>query len=162
MKAANLLLIFLLSLCFVYSGCKSEEQKSDNPVEEAVEKTEEMHQEMEQKLEKAAPAKLAAELWGLIHTEEYKEHWKMMPGKKAFAEAGDGKLVTTYVNDTALNAIEKGEVLPEGSILVTESYNLEKTLESIKVQARIPGFDEKKDDWFTVTYNPDGRPLNYN
>ena len=161
MKASNLLILILLLVSFVYVGCSSGEQKSEGPIEEVVEKTEEMHQEMEQKLEKAAPRKLAAELWGQIHTEQYKEHWKIMPGQKAFTEAGDGKLTTTYVNNIALNAIQKGEVLPEGSILVTENYDLEKTLESIKVQSRIPGFDESKDDWFNVTYNPAGRPLNY-
>ncbi len=161
MKATNLLLIFLLSLSFVYAGCKSGEQKSDDPVEEAVEKTEEMHEQMEEKMQVQAPPKLAAELWGLIHTEEYKEHWKIMPGQKAFTEEGDDKLVTTYINGTAYKAVLEGEVLPPGSIVVKETYNLEKTLETINVKSRIPGFDEEKDDWFSVTYNPDGRPLSY-
>ncbi len=161
MKATNLLLIFLLSLCFIYVGCKSSEQKSDDPIEEAVEKTEEMHEKMEEKMAVEAPPKLAAELWGLIHAEEYKEHWKMMPGQQAFTDEGDGKLVTTYINDTAFNAVQNGEVLPEGSIVVREIYDLEKTLQTINVKSRIPGFDEAKDDWFSVTYDPGGKPLSY-
>lgn len=161
MKVTSLLVIFFLSLCFVYAGCKSGEQKSDDPIEEVVEKTQEMHEGMEEKIDIAAPPKLAAELWGLIDTEGYKEHWKMMPGKEAFQDTGDGKLVTTYINDKAYKAIKNGEVLPPGSILVSENYDLEKTLQSISVKENIPGYNEKKDDWFSVTYDPGGKPISY-
>ena len=161
MKQTNLLLIFLLSLCFIYAGCKNSEQESDGPIEETVEKVEEMHEEMEEEIDRAGPPELAAEVWGLIHTEGYKEHWKMVPGKDAYYESGDGKLVTTYLNEKAYKAVENGEVMPPGSIVVSENYDLEKTLKSISVKSRIPGYDEAKDDWFSVTYDPDGKPISY-
>jgi hypothetical protein len=161
MKATNLLIIFLLSICFVYAGCNSSEQKSDNPIEEVIEKTEEMHEEAEAEMDKNAPPKLAAELWGLINTEGYKEHWKMLPGKDAYYDGGDGKLITTYLNDIAFKAVENGEEMPPGSIVVSENYDLEKNLQSISVKASIPGFDDGEAGWFSVTYDPGGKPISY-
>lgn len=162
MTATNLLLIFVLSISFVYAGCKSSEQKSDGPIEEVLEKTEEMHEEMEEKIDKTAPPELAAEVWGLIHTEGYKEHWKMAPGKDAYYDGGSGKLVTTYLNDKAFKAAESGEEMPPGSIVVSENYDLEKTLQSISVKTNIPGYDDGEAGWFSVTYDPDGKPVSYN
>ncbi len=162
MRAALSIFVLLVAVSFVITGCKSSEQKSDGPIEDVVEKTEEMHEETEAQVDIAAPPKLAAELWGLIHTEGYKEHWKMMPGKDAYSEVGDGKLVTTYINDIAFKAIEKGEAMPPGSIVVSENYNMEKTLESINVKSRIAGYDKAKGGWFSVTYGPNGRPMRYN
>jgi len=161
MKPTNLLLIFLLSLCFIYAGCKSSEQKSEGPVEETVEKAEELHEEMEEEVDRASPPELAAEVWALIHTEGYKEHWKMAPGKDAYYEGGDGKLITTYLNKIAYKAVESGEEMPPGSIVVSENYDLEKTLESISVKADIPGYNNGKEGWFSVTYNPAGKPISY-
>jgi hypothetical protein len=161
MKATNLLLLILLSTCFIYAGCKSSDQKSDDPVEAVVEKTEEMHEKMEEEIDRTAPPEIAAELWDLIHTEGYKEHWKMLPGKDAYYEGDNGNLVTTYVNDTAYKAIGNNEALPTGSIVVNENYDKEKTLETINVKYKLAGYDKEKDDWFVVTYDPDGKPVSY-
>ena len=87
MRTSNLLLILLMVTSFIYAGCKSGEQGSENPVEEVIEKTEEMHEEMESDVNKAAPPEIAAELWDLINIENYKEHWKMEPGKEAYSDA---------------------------------------------------------------------------
>lgn len=160
MKTANLLLIFLLALSFTYAGCKSGEDQSEGPVEEIVEEIQEKHEEMVEEVDKTAPPKLAAELWGLIHTEGYKEHWKIAPGTDAFADAGDGKLTTTYLNDLALKAEEKGEDMPPGSMVVTENYDMEKELQSISLKANVVGYD-KDDGWFKVTYDPGGNPISY-
>ena len=178
MNPTSILLILLLSLSFVYAGCKSGEQPSDTqeepttmekveeaieePVEEAVEKTQEMHEEAEADMEKSAPPKVAAELWDLINKEGYREHWKMMPGQDAYQDAGDGKLVTTYVNGIYYRALERGEdKLPPGGIVVSDNYDMDKTLQSVSVKANIPGYDKTKGDIFTVTYDPGGKPIGY-
>ena len=161
MKSASLLLIFLMSVSLLYTGCKSGEQGADNPVEEVIEKTEEMHEQMEEKVDQEAPPKLAAEVWSLIQSENYSQHWKMLPGMDAFYEGQDGKLHTTYLNPKALNALENDQEMPPGSIVVTENYDLEKTLESISVKTNIPGYDNGEEGWFSVTYDPAGNPVSY-
>ena len=160
MKHTNLLLIMLLALSFTYAGCKSGEQ-SEGPIEEVAEEIQEKHEEMEEEVDKSAPPKLAAELWGLIHTEDYQTHWQMLPGKEAFYETTKGTLVTTYLNDIAYKAVEHGGEMPPGSMIVNENYNLEKELQSINLKANIPGYDNGEEGWFGVTYDPGGKPISY-
>lgn len=173
MRATILILTLLVTLSFLYAGCKSGEQKSqdqnetsslekiEEPIEAVVDKTEKMHEEMEAEMDRTAPPKIAAELWELIQQENYSEHWKMWPGKETYREGEGGGLVTTYVNDTAYKAIENNEDMPTGSIVVNEDYDMGKTLESIGVKYKLAGYDKDKDDWFGVTYGPGGKPLNY-
>lgn len=181
MKASNFLVVLLAVVCLVYAGCEKSEQKVDTEngtsateqtkedvsqagegigekveeaVEGAVEKTEEMHEAQVEELNQKAPAELAAELWKLIHTEGYQMHWKQWPGRESVGN------VTTYVNGTAYDAIEKGEgELPPGSIIVEDKYSEEKQLESVKASINLGGNNSEDGGWFWAEYSPDGSPL---
>ena len=67
MRSAGLLLLLVLSVSFVFLGCKQGE--------EVVDKSEEMHQEAEMKFDASMPEKVAPEVWELIQTENYKLKW---------------------------------------------------------------------------------------
>ena len=95
MRSTGLILLLLLSVSFVFAGCKQGE--------EVVEKSEEMHEESKQQFHASMPDKLAPEVWNLIQTEDYKLKWKNWPNK-----------ATIYVNPIASEAIEKGELPAAG------------------------------------------------
>jgi len=137
-------------------------EKEGGIVSKIEEKSKEMHEEQVIKEEKTAPPKIADELWDLIQTENYKVRWKMWPGKGAFYKGTKphGALLTTYVNSTGLDAIEKREKkLPPGTIIIKENYMPDKALGAITVMYNLAGFDKEHNDWFWVKYSPDGKPM---
>jgi hypothetical protein len=100
-----------------------------------------------------------ASLWTYISSENPYKSWELAPGKGEFypAEEPHGALLTTYVNDQALDAIEgrKG-VMPDGAIIVKENYRPDKTLETISVMKKVEGYNPQAKDWFWVEYKPNG------
>lgn len=148
MRSTGLILLLLLSVSFVFAGCKQGE--------EVVEKSEEMHEESKQQFDASMPDKLAPEVWNLIQTEDYKLKWKNWPNK-----------ATIYVNPIASEAIEKGALeFPIGTIIVREVLSTEGNVKKINVAYRI-GENETTQGWFAADYAPDGevvrvydRPVN--
>ncbi|MGB2691125.1 MAG: hypothetical protein WBB48_00630 [Thermodesulfobacteriota bacterium] len=148
MRSTGLILLLLLSVSFVFAGCKQGE--------EVVEKSEEMHEESKQQFDASMPDKLAPEVWNLIQTEDYKLKWKNWPNK-----------ATIYVNPIASEAIEKGELeFPIGAMIVREVLSTEGDVKKINVAYRI-GENEETEGWFAADYTPDGelvkvyeRPVN--
>jgi Flp pilus assembly protein CpaB len=141
MRSITILVLIIISLSFVYIGCKQ--------AEEVVEKSEETHKEAKQEFEATIPDKVASEVWALIQTENYKLNWKMWPGKQ-----------NIYVNPTALQAIEnKDPEFPIGSIIVQERYSDKDNLKSVRVAYRIGG-DDETNGWFGANYSPDGKRFN--
>lgn len=148
MRSTGLILLLLLSVSFVFAGCKQGE--------EVVEKSEEMHDQAKQQFDASMPDKLAPEVWGLIQTEDYKLKWKNWPNK-----------ATIYVNPIASEAIEKGEPeFPIGAIIVREVLSTEGDVKKINVAYRIGG-NEETEGWFAADYASDGevvkvyeRPVN--
>ena len=99
----KLMLIVVMTIGFFYAGCKGQEgptksgedtemkeEKSEDVVSEIEEKVEKMHEEHAKEEAIKVPPEIAAELWSLIQTEDYREHWKMWPGKEALYR-GDNK-----------------------------------------------------------------------
>ncbi len=170
-----ILIIIFLTIGFFYAGCKGQEGstesgqvtemkegKSEGVVSEIEEKIEKMHQEHAKEEAVKVPPEIAAELWSLIQTENYREHWKMWPGKEALYKGSrpHGALLTTYVNSTGYDAVVKKEnQLPPGTIIVMENYMPDKTLGAILVMYNLPGFDREHGNWFWVKYAPDGKPM---
>jgi hypothetical protein len=131
-------------------------------VSEVEEKIREMHEKQVEKEEKTAPPEIAAELWNLIHTENYSVRWNMWPGRDAFYRGTPphGALLSTYVNSIGYDAIDKKEKkLPPGTIIIKENYMPDKTLGAITVMYNLAGFDKENDNWFWVKYAPDGIPM---
>jgi len=111
----------------------------------------------------AKDKKFAEKFWNYLLTNNHK-HWSPAPGKTAAYFASQpvgasgkpsphGDNVKIYINRTAAS---NPESLPVGSVLIMENYRHDKSLETISVMYRTPGFNPTANDWFWVNYNPDG------
>jgi len=105
----------------------------------------------------------AEKFWNYLLSNNYK-HWSPAAGKSAghFAsqtvgetgmQSPHGANVKMYVNRTAAS---NPDSLPVGSVLILENYRQDKSLETISVMYRTPGFNPAANDWYWVNYNPDG------
>lgn len=94
----------------------------------------------------------------LTQTDPY-EQWELWPGKDKFYEGTEphGALLTTYVNEPALNALQKGEEPPDGSIIVKENYTPDKELAAVTVMYKKSGYNPQAGDYFWLKYAPDGK-----
>jgi Cytochrome P460 len=171
----RMLIIVVLTIGFFYAGCKGQETPTERGEDIEITKadSEGVIPEIEQKVEKIyeehakeeavkVPPEIAAELWSLIQTENYREHWKMWPGKEALYKGTHphGTLLTTYVNSTGYDAVVKKEnQLPPGTMIVMENYMPDKTLKAIDVMYNLVPFDPEHGNWFWVNYAPDGKPM---
>ncbi|MCF6158772.1 MAG: hypothetical protein E3K32_09410 [wastewater metagenome] len=152
---------FVVSIVFVigflYVGCTQPERKP--MMEESaidIQETEEV-EEVETEVGKAV--RFAHELWDTMQTAEYQENWHMWPGKEAFYSGTrpHGTLLTTYVNNTAYDAIVNGEEqLSNGSIIIKENYTPDKNLTTLTVMEKKEGYNPDDNNWFWVAYSPDG------
>jgi len=85
--------------------------------------------------------------------------WALFPGKGKLYKGKHphGALLTTYVNDVALNGIKnKVGTLKDGAIIVKENYMPDKTLGAVTVMYRVKGYDPEAGDWFWAKYKADG------
>lgn len=122
-------------------------------------KAEEPEEAGETKAGLAGGKKIAQELWSKMQIESYRENWDMWPGKEALHSGREphGALSTTYLNDTAYDALaNKEKQLPHGSILVKENYTSAKELTTITVMKKIEGYNPEANDWYWVQYGTDG------
>lgn len=85
--------------------------------------------------------------------------WSLWPGKGRLYQGREphGLLLTTYVNDTALYAINKRTGMKDGAIIVKENYTPDKDFIALTVMYRIKGYNPEAGDWFWVKYAPDGK-----
>ncbi|MEQ9618166.1 MAG: hypothetical protein RIG61_03210 [Deltaproteobacteria bacterium] len=184
MRTSYLLAVLLIGTCFIYAGCNNSEQNSgtenkastteevkedisrgagevDEAVEDVVDKTEEMHEEQLREWGEKAPPEIAAELWKLIQTENYRMHWKEFAGPEVSKNgAKSGSYYKTYLNDKAYKALEdKVKPLPPGSIIVKDKYDDQNQLTSIIARINFGGDEPDDIRWFTAQYSPDGEVL---
>lgn len=108
----------------------------------------------------AAPDTTAAALWAHLETEGYQENWALWPGKGRLYEGTEphGMLLTTYYDETASDALERGAPgdLHSGSILVKENYMPNGTLAAITVMVKRTGYNPDHQDWLFAKYDPSG------
>ncbi|MFK7768666.1 MAG: hypothetical protein AB8B55_15710 [Mariniblastus sp.] len=110
-------------------------------------------------------AKFASQLWDYLLANNYK-HWSPGVGRtinhfsnqqadlKSYNSANPhGAYLKSYMNRKAAG---NPSDLPVGSIVILENYRSDKSLESISVMYRSPGFNPSANDWFWVKYNADG------
>ncbi|WP_051694461.1 cytochrome P460 family protein [Desulfohalovibrio reitneri] len=85
--------------------------------------------------------------------------WELWPGTEKMYEGQHphGAYLTTYVNDTAMQAIKRMDVpLPAGSIIVKENYNKDKKLMAVTAMEKMDGFAPDSGDWYYIKYTSDG------
>jgi hypothetical protein len=170
-----MLILVVLTIGLFYAGCKTQEspteggedteineEKSEGVGPEIEQKIEKMHEEQEKKEQSKAPEEIAADLWKLMKTENYKDRWQMWPGKEPLYKGSDphGALLTTYINSIGYEAVVKREKeLPAGTIIAMENYMEDKTPEAIAVMYNLVPFDPGYGNWFWVKFAPDGKPM---
>lgn len=87
------------------------------------------------------------------------QNWSLFPGKGGLYEGKHphGALLTSYVNEVALNGINnKVGTLADGAIIIKENYMPDKTLGAVTVMYRVKGYDPDAGDWFWAKYGADG------
>jgi hypothetical protein len=93
--------------------------------------------------------------WRYLSANNYK-NWAPVPGQSGDFTAGQrphGNLVKLYLNRTAAG---NPAALPVGSIIVTENYTEDQSLQAITVMYKNAGYNPGHGDWYWVQYNPDG------
>lgn len=102
------------------------------------------------------PDEFYQSFWKFIHKQEapYKK-WGTLADKNGLRESKEphGDFVQTFANKIAT---DKPDILPYGSILITENYDKDKKLTDITVMYRSKGADPQHGDWYWLKYLPDG------
>jgi len=106
-----------------------------------------------------APKADAQQLHEYITKQNPYEKWKLWPGKGKLYKGTEphGMLLTTYVNDAALNSIKAKKGLKNGAIIVKENYMPDKKLAAVTVLYKVQGYNSKAGDLFWMKYLPDGK-----
>ena len=89
-----------------------------------------------------------------IGQEPYKK-WKMWPEKGELYKGTEphGALLTTYINDIAMNSIKKMKGMKNNSIIVKENHAPNKKLVAVTVMYKVKGYNPEGGDWFWVKYD---------
>jgi len=106
-----------------------------------------------------APAPEGTAVRDYLAKQNYRQAWRRWPGTEEFApsSAPHGMMVTTYVNQTAYEAIAgRAGRLPSGSVIVKENYMPDKSLAALTVMMKSTGFDAANNDWYWQMQMPDG------
>ena len=82
--------------------------------------------------------------------------WATWPrkGKMYKGKEPHGAFLTTYVNEMALDSINKAQGMADRSIIVKENYDNNKQLTAITVMYKIKGYNPDSGDWFWAKYDP--------
>ncbi|MBI5056161.1 MAG: cytochrome P460 family protein [Nitrospirae bacterium] len=91
-----------------------------------------------------------------ITTHKPYKKWKKWPGKGEMYQGKEphGALLTTYVNDAALDSIKKGKGMAGKSIIVKENYDANKQLMAITVMYKAKDYNPEGGDWFWAKFDP--------
>ena len=107
----------------------------------------------------AQPDTTAQALWAHMEEAGYTENWTLWPDKGALYMGTEphGMLLTTYLNDLALDAVtNKAGAMSAGAIVVKENYMPDSTLAAITIMYKSEGYNPDANDWFFVKRLADG------
>ncbi|MBI4687809.1 MAG: cytochrome P460 family protein [Nitrospirae bacterium] len=84
--------------------------------------------------------------------------WAMWPGKGKLYKAAEphGALLTTFVNDVALESIKNKKGMVNNSIIAKENYTADEKFVGLTVMYKVKGYNPEAGDWFWAKYRPDG------
>ena len=106
----------------------------------------------------SAPDTSGAAIWAHIQSSDY-QNWNVWPGMTKLYQGNQphGMLLTTYVNDVALAAIQShAGTMPAGAVIVKENYMPDSTLAAVTTMFKVAGYNADHSDWFFTKHNPDG------
>ena len=90
----------------------------------------------------------------IIGQEPYKK-WKTWPGKGKMYKGTEphGALLTTYVNDIAMESIKQMKGMMNNSMIVKENYAPNKKLVAVTIMYKVKGYAPDSGDWFWAKYD---------
>lgn len=104
------------------------------------------------------PDTTAGAVWAHLESAGY-QNWAMWPGKEAKYSGGEphGMLLTTYLNDVALEALNgTAPSMPAGAIVVKENYMPGGMLAAVTVMYKTENFNPDHNNWFFIKRLADG------
>lgn len=107
----------------------------------------------------AQPDTTGAAIWAHLQDANYQSNWRLWPGKGELYAGNEphGMLLTTYLNEIAMEALTSGVTsMPPGAIVVKENYMPDSTLAAVTVMYKSAGYDEEHNDWFFTKHLPSG------
>ncbi len=100
-----------------------------------------------------------AAIWAHLQQSDYRSTWTLWPekGELYTGQEPHGMLLTTYLNDVALQALSSGaSSMPPGAIIVKENYMPDRTLAAITTMFKVRGYNPDVNDWFFTKHLPSG------
>jgi hypothetical protein len=107
----------------------------------------------------AMPDTTGASMWSYLQEVDYQEHWDLWPDKGALyaGQQPHGMLLTTYLNDVAMQALrDQTGTMPAGAIVVKENYRPDSTLAAVTTMYKVPGYNADHNDWFFTKHLANG------
>ncbi len=105
------------------------------------------------------PDTTGAAMWAHIQGVDYRANWTLWPEKGQFYVGGEphGMLLTTYMNDVALEALNaQAGSMPDGAIVIKENYMPDSTFAAVTVMYKRSGYNAEHNDWFFTKHLPSG------
>ena len=105
------------------------------------------------------PDTTGAAVWQYLQSANYRTAWQTWPGKGELyaGQEPHGMLLTTYLNDIALTALNnRAGQFPPGAIVVKENYMPDSTLAAVTTMYKVRGYSPAAGNWFWVKHLPDG------
>ena len=105
------------------------------------------------------PDTTGASMWAFLQRTNYQENWSTWPdtGELYTGQEPHGMLLTTYLNDVALEALtNKAGAMPDGAIVVKENYRPDSTLAAVTVMYKVAAYNAEHNDWFFTKHLPNG------
>ena len=111
-----------------------------------------------------APAVAAADttgaaIWAHLQESDYQSTWTLWPekGELYAGQEPHGMLLTTYLNDVALQALSSGaSSMAPGAIVVKENYMPDSTLAAVTTMFKVEGYNPDVNDWFFTKHLASG------
>ncbi len=150
MRRRSMLRFAVVSGALVLGACAPGDQEADA--------TAEVEPEVEAAAEVSMPEPTAAAVWEHLQSSDYTS-WSLWPGKGEQYQGAEphGMLLTTYLNDLALDALTNGAGrMPVGAIIVKENFMGDGTHAATTVMYKAAGFDPEHNDWWWLKRDADG------
>ena len=156
MRRGSILSFLLVSSAFLLGACAPTDQEAEAT---AVPESEtQAAPESETQAAPALPDPDAGAVWQHLVASDYTS-WSLWPGKGERYPGSEphGMLLTTYINDLALDALTNGAgSMPVGAIIVKENFMGDGTHAATTVMYKAGGFDPAHNDWWWLKRDADG------